>query len=113
MPDLAVAVRHALQQGGGGASYLWVALPPDAAALRALSLRESGAEAAAAEEAAQEWQRLLPTLGLGPGAPLAALSPSLFQVNPICQPSQMHFSKCLSLPSKINSQLLIIRGTVS
>lgn len=80
VPDLAAAVRHALQQGGAGASYLWVALPPDAAALRALSLRESGAEAAAAEEAAQEWQRLLPLLGLGPGEPLAALSSSLFQV---------------------------------
>ena len=80
VPDLAAAVRHALQQGGAGASYLWASLPPDVAALRALSLRESGAEAAAAEEAAQEWQRLLPLLGLGPGQALAALSPSLFQV---------------------------------
>ncbi len=80
VPDLAVAVRHALQKGGGSASYLWAALPPDAATLRALSLRESGAEAAAAEEAAQEWQRLLPALGLGPAAPLATLSSSLFQV---------------------------------
>ncbi|BDA41474.1 probable Nucleoporin NUP188 homolog at N-terminal half [Coccomyxa sp. Obi] len=85
VPDLAAAVRHALQQGG--ASYLWVALPPDAAALRALSLRESGAEVAAAEEAAQEWQRLLPLLDLGPGQPLAALSSSLFQVSRVGRPS--------------------------
>ena len=101
VPDLAVAVAHALQQGGGGTSYLWVALPPDAPALRALSLRESGAEAAAAEEAAQEWQRLLPALGLGPGAPLAALSASLFQVDRSHrQPSQLNLSKRPSLPSK-------------
>ena len=86
VPSLVAAVRHVLRHGG-----LLAALPLDAAALHSLTLRDADAEAAAAEEAALEWQRLLPVLGLAPGAPLASLGPSFFQA--CCFPS--HLPMCV------------------
>ena len=80
-PDLALAVRQALQHGGAG--YLLGAFPPDAAGLERAGYQGSLGEALAAEEAALEWLRLLPALALagdGERPPLLALAPALCQV---------------------------------
>ena len=85
-PDLATAVRRALEHGGAGAAYLWAALPPDAPALERLSYRGSAAELQAAEDAGLEWLCLLPVLAAGgDDSPLPSLAASLFQVHRVFQ----------------------------